>query len=230
VVEAFDRHPAADVVFGDALGVVSNGAEEIRFQPDIGYGYLARTGSLVQPSVFWRRRVYERVGDFDVSMRLSADLDYWLRIGRQAEFLRVEEILSLERDHAETKRARQWTNLLEEARTARARVGAGRRMPDRLAMVAWKFRAWAARRWLWARFAKASRSANRDGAWRRFLSAYRISIAPTRFVIAQLPWVGRRLGAGIIRTGTDWVPVVTAHTADKISELRPPGAPDKPAP
>ena len=68
--------------------------------------------------------------------------------------------MSVERDHEDTKRARQWTALLDEAGAARSKVEGVGPGPHRLAVVAWKFRAWAARRWLWARFAKASRSPN----------------------------------------------------------------------
>ncbi len=66
VVEAFERHPDIDVVFGDALGVQDgSGDEDIRFQPNLGYDFYLRSGSLVQPAVFWRRRVYDELGEFD---------------------------------------------------------------------------------------------------------------------------------------------------------------------
>src|SRR5690606_18640069 len=37
---------------------------------------------LPQPSTFWSRRAYKRVGEFDESLHYVMDYDYWLRMSK----------------------------------------------------------------------------------------------------------------------------------------------------
>jgi glycosyltransferase involved in cell wall biosynthesis len=124
VVEAFAAHPEADFLFGDALGLSPDGREDIRLQPTFRWGFLLYASSFVQPTVFWRRSLAEEVGDFDASMRLAGDLDYWLRMGQARGFLQVHELLAIERDHVDTKRSQQWDILMAESVQSRERAGA----------------------------------------------------------------------------------------------------------
>ncbi len=207
VVDHFERHPEADLVFGDALGIHDGSRiEDIRFQPDLGYGFLLRAGSFVQPGVFWRATIKDAVGEFDQSLGLAGDLDFWLRIGPGRRYARVEEILAIERDHDDTKRSSQWARLMSESRTARARVDRAGPARKRLGLVTGRFRAWWARRVFWVRFALRSTSRVKGrGPWSRFLSASSVAISWPRFVVSQLPWIGRRVVGGSIHTSVDWL-------------------------
>lgn len=58
-----------------------------------------------QPSIFWRREVFEAIGYLNEDRDLIADFDYWVRIGRQFPFHNVDQILSCATHHARAKTA-----------------------------------------------------------------------------------------------------------------------------
>jgi len=208
VMRAFSDHPEVDVVFGDALGIWDDsGIEDIRFQPDLGYAFLLRAGSFVQPTVFWRRRVLERIGEFDSRLHHAGDLEYWLRMGPACRMLRVDEFLAIERDHATAKRFADSDGAAREVRQIRAAIDAAPAWRQLLGRFRGRLRGWVARRVLWMRLALASRSAERGLArpWGRFLSASRLSLPARRVVLTQVPWLGPRVAPGSIRSGVDWL-------------------------
>jgi len=47
-----------------------------------------------QPSVFWRREVFEKVGYLDEGRHYVMDFDYWARIARHFDFVNVDRVLS----------------------------------------------------------------------------------------------------------------------------------------
>jgi glycosyltransferase involved in cell wall biosynthesis len=102
VVAAFERQPSTDMVFGDGVKVEqATGDQRLRLFPPFDHVSLANYESLMQPAVFWRRRVFERIGGFDTDLRYVADLDYWLRAGEAGiRVEHVDEVLALERIHA----------------------------------------------------------------------------------------------------------------------------------
>ena len=58
-----------------------------------------------QPSIFWRREVFESIGFLNEDRDLIADFDYWVRIGRQFPFDNVDQILSCATHHPRAKTA-----------------------------------------------------------------------------------------------------------------------------
>jgi len=58
-----------------------------------------------QPSIFWRREVFESIGFLNEERDLIADFDYWVRIGRQFHFSNVDQILSCATHHERAKTA-----------------------------------------------------------------------------------------------------------------------------
>jgi glycosyltransferase involved in cell wall biosynthesis/SAM-dependent methyltransferase len=208
VVEAFAAHPDADVVFGDALGIQQDGGEEdLRFQPPFRFDFLLRSGSFVQPTVFWRRRVGEAVGEFNAELRLAGDLDYWLRMGPHRRYLKVDELLAIERDHLGTKRSSQWDSLMRESAAIRAPYDHATAMRRRTGLIAGRFRAWLGRRRLWARFAWETRRRRSSSGrpWARFLAASSVQLSVGRLLAAQIPWLGRRIAPGSLDSGVDWL-------------------------
>lgn len=74
-----------------------------------------------QPSIFWRREVYEEVGLLDVEKDLIADFDYWVRIARRFTFTNVDRILSCVTYHAGAKTGDAYQRYHEQLRREAAR-------------------------------------------------------------------------------------------------------------
>ena len=99
-VDVLRADPTPDLVFGDAVTVLDGTcAQRIALLPPFDRRTLLITGSLMQPAVFWRRRLVERIGLLDVSFRYVGDLDYWLRATEQGIARHIDEVLALELIH-----------------------------------------------------------------------------------------------------------------------------------
>ena len=56
-----------------------------------------------QPSTFWRREVFDKVGPFDIRLNYDMDYDYWLRIWKKYPLYYMDEYLSSYRVHKNSK-------------------------------------------------------------------------------------------------------------------------------
>jgi glycosyltransferase involved in cell wall biosynthesis len=90
VVEAFARDPAADFVYGDGDVIDQTGARQWEWLSRpynhavmTSYHFLWNdfTNYIMQQATFWRRRVRERIGDFDPTFHFAMDAEYWIRAG-----------------------------------------------------------------------------------------------------------------------------------------------------
>ena len=97
VVDAFARHPEADVVYGDALEQRGERwAVVVHPPPELLGAHLRAGGHLGQPAVFFRRRLLDRLGGFDHTLRLLGDHDLWLRAhSTAARFHKIWECLAV---------------------------------------------------------------------------------------------------------------------------------------
>lgn len=97
VAEMMHSRPCA-VLAGECVRLYENGAPP--FRGLVGYGGRRRllaywkSYRLHQPSIFWRREVYEKVGPLREDLHLILDYDYWLRISRHYRFDVLQEVLS----------------------------------------------------------------------------------------------------------------------------------------
>lgn len=69
-----------------------------------------------QPSIFWRRGVFDAVGYLDEARDLIADFDYWVRIARRFPFENIDRVLSCATHHARAKTADDCRRYHEELR------------------------------------------------------------------------------------------------------------------
>lgn len=121
VAEAFGDAKAPRAIAGDCVRLFEDGRAPVLHQ-----GRTMTLGDLLkywnpypmhQPSVFWTRAVYERVGAVREDLHLIMDFDYWLRIAAVCPFEYVARVLSYSHYHSAAKTAddfREYTREREE--------------------------------------------------------------------------------------------------------------------
>lgn len=105
VAQYFAANPEVDVVFGDAIWIDGEG-KPIRAKREMGFNKLVFCfdhNYLPQPSVFWRRSVYEAVGGLTESFNLAMDSDLWERFSRKTDIRHCGQYWSAIRSYAEQK-------------------------------------------------------------------------------------------------------------------------------
>jgi glycosyltransferase involved in cell wall biosynthesis len=108
VAETFTRHSQWEVVYGDGLWIDTED-RIIRHKKEIGFNrfiWLYDYNYLPQPSTFWRRGIYERVGGLDARMDLAMDADLWIRFAEFTALHHVPRLWSRGRYYPEQKNLR----------------------------------------------------------------------------------------------------------------------------
>jgi len=112
VHEAFARQPEVDLLYGEVEWIDSEGrptGSHAGKISDLGealdiYSVWWSQRQWVQPEVFYRRELKERVGVFDQRYNLAFDFDFWVRCFRAgARVARIPEQLVQFRVHANQK-------------------------------------------------------------------------------------------------------------------------------
>jgi glycosyltransferase involved in cell wall biosynthesis len=108
VADYFEEHPEVQAVYGDALWIDGHG-KLIRQKREIPYfQFLMRFDHnyVPQPSMFWRRGLFERVGGLDPRFNLAMDADLWDRFAQATRIAHVPRFLSCMRYYPEQKTRR----------------------------------------------------------------------------------------------------------------------------
>ena len=116
----FEAHPEVDWVYGDALWIDAAGAP-LRAKREMPWNrtvFLFDHNYLAQPSVFWRRSLFDKAGGLQTDWNLAMDADLWLRFARISRPQHLRQYLSCMRYYPEQK--------------TRALKPAGRREDERL--------------------------------------------------------------------------------------------------
>lgn len=198
VMRIFESRPGVDVVFGDGTKIEEEtGAQRLRLFPPFDGPSLARYESLMQPAVFWRRSMLERIGGFDPKMRYVADLDYWLRAGAAtAKFAHLREVIAIERIHAGRLSSAQAAEMAAEDRAMRAaHAAADGGATDREHAAARDMR-WQRRLFLW--FLVASWVRPLPGPWHRFLNQGRVTVSRQRVLRGSKPHESKHLRNAVV--------------------------------
>ena len=129
VLEIFRAEPGVDLVYGevewidensDSTGFHSGDISSLEEVLDI-YGVWWNRRQWVQPEVFFRRSLWERVGAFNTSYQLAFDYEYWTRCFRAgARVRKLPRRLARFRRHARQKSV----NATQAAREIRAILAA----------------------------------------------------------------------------------------------------------
>jgi glycosyltransferase involved in cell wall biosynthesis len=123
VAQIFVRKPHWQVVYGDALWIDAV-SHPIRFQKEIGFNrfvWMYRYNYIPQPSTFWRRGIYERVGGLHERWDLTLDADLWIRFAEHTELHHVPRMWSRMRRYPEQKNMRLRSKSDEERALIRSR-------------------------------------------------------------------------------------------------------------
>lgn len=105
LLERFARRPELGLVEGDTV-VVDASSRIVRCDRRAGpsawwmrHGYMR----IHQPSTFFRRELYERVGGLDTSLHCVMDTDLWYRLLPEAPSERLERYVGAHRVHDDAK-------------------------------------------------------------------------------------------------------------------------------
>jgi GT2 family glycosyltransferase len=107
VADYFAQHPEVDVLYGHRIVVDEESREIARwFLPAHDAAVLRLNDFVPQETLFWRRRVWDRVGGLDPSFQFALDWDLLLRFqAAGARIVRVPYFLACFRAHAAQKTA-----------------------------------------------------------------------------------------------------------------------------
>jgi len=112
VVRYFEEHPEIDLIHGSVEWIDESGEITGRHRGRITslaevlniYDVWWRERQWVQPEVFFRRSLFDRVGNFDTQWHLAFDYDFWVRCFLAgARVARVPEVIARFRLHGAQK-------------------------------------------------------------------------------------------------------------------------------
>jgi hypothetical protein len=169
--------------------------------------FIRRFGFLAQPTVFWRREAFEKLGPFDEGLRYVADCDYWMRAGASHRFAKVDEFLAVERNHGATLREMQADELWPELSSVRSRYV--RMGGKRHEWMVWRHRARLRQyhKWYLARLLAQSVLPRplRGAAWHHMLDSGHLEIRRLRLLLRITPILGRFVSGPVLEPGRYWL-------------------------
>ncbi len=95
-----------NIVYGGAIAKDKDGKEMWRHNPKefSFYSSLFNQEGIPQPSIFWRREVFEKVGFLNETLHYGMDYDYWWRmLHLRFNFYRIDDFLSVQVYHPDSK-------------------------------------------------------------------------------------------------------------------------------
>jgi len=115
VAKYFEDNPRAMIVYGKGRHIDEND-RYINDYPseNVDGNVLKIKCPICQPTVFWRRELWEEIGDFDEKLDFAMDYQYWLRVAEKYDFDFIDEYLANTRLHSDTKTLSQQEKVAEE--------------------------------------------------------------------------------------------------------------------
>lgn len=105
IIDFFLKNPKIDLVYGNYQLINEDGAFICDVHPPKWNKWLFIHGRFapLQPTVFWRKNVYERIGDLDLSLHYCMDVDFFSRASKLFQFAYIPKFLGKFRVHKESK-------------------------------------------------------------------------------------------------------------------------------
>jgi GT2 family glycosyltransferase len=126
VASTFQRYPQVEVVYGHRIFINADGRETGRcVLPNHDPNAIKWTDYIPQETMFWRRRVWDRIGPLDETFRFAIDWDFILRAHEAGfRFKRLPRFLACFRWHDRQKTsAMRQIGADEERRLRRRHLG-----------------------------------------------------------------------------------------------------------
>jgi glycosyltransferase involved in cell wall biosynthesis len=118
VADAFEKNPAADIIYGDYTWIDQHGTflklrREIEFSPFVLLYH--RVSPLPTPSSFFRRRIFEENNFIDVKYHYSMDHEFFLRLAQKGfHFQHIAQVLADFRWQPDSKSSKAPEKQIEE--------------------------------------------------------------------------------------------------------------------
>ena len=201
VADYFARNASTDLLYGDVVHLdETSTAFELTFCPQFNLNWAISVGGLYQPTVFWSRRIYEKLGGFDETLKCVGDYEYWLRIAKRGTIRKLNEFLAVDRLQHEAKRFVQKGLLAEELTRVRSSYGWDDSKTLRKAM--YRTYGYMSTRSCMSHFL-AERALTRPavrGDWGGLLGVPDLVLPPwNRLLLRFLPFLGKTLGPWLVR-------------------------------
>jgi glycosyltransferase involved in cell wall biosynthesis len=148
VSDYFQDHPEIDFVYSHRCIVDPSDRVTGYWYLPPHSNYLMRCLDLIpQETCFWRRSLFEAVGNVDRSYRFAMDYDLFVRMMEQGRFRRVQRVLAAFRQHESAKTTQLFETIgASEVRAVRKKYGIPQRPMDKFFY-----------RWFWLLVDHASR-------------------------------------------------------------------------
>jgi len=103
-VKVFEENQEVVMIYGDMLAVDADGQtiNTLKYK-QLTLEDLLCFQIIGQPSVFFKRDVYEKIGGLDTNFHFLLDHQYWIRIAQRGKILHVNQTWAAARYHAEAK-------------------------------------------------------------------------------------------------------------------------------
>lgn len=122
VVDFFENNPDVDIIYGPYELIDEKGNYLLTVNPIKWHDWKFKHWRFVpmQPTVFWRRKVYEAIGELDENLKYTMDVDFFAKVVNYGfKFKKVGKVLGQFRIHNESKtqNADNWKEIKSELTT-----------------------------------------------------------------------------------------------------------------
>ena len=107
IAKFFNENPKYDMVYGDCY-IINENSKVIRKKLELDFDYLMGCfigfGIIIpQPTVFFARAVFEKIGFFNEKYNYAMDAEYWARIATVSKIEHISKYLASFRVHTASK-------------------------------------------------------------------------------------------------------------------------------
>ncbi len=105
VADFFNKNTEVDLVYGEYQQISPDGSWICDVHPPAWNPWLFGHGRFapVQPTVFWRRHVFEAYGELDLGLNYCMDIDFYSQSSKKFRFARIQKMLGKFRVHDDSK-------------------------------------------------------------------------------------------------------------------------------